>query len=65
MCSSTTDCDRLRLSFTYSYKYHGTRMTVSFMFCAFVLWLASGFAWWCSNDAARQDKDALTATMVG
>ena len=31
MCSGTTDCNGL--SSTYSYVHHGTRMTVSFMFC--------------------------------
>ena len=34
MCSGTTDCNGL--SSTYSYVHHGTRMTVSFMFCALV-----------------------------
>ncbi len=34
MCSGTTDCNGL--SFTYSYVHPGTRMTVSFMFCALV-----------------------------
>ena len=34
MCSGTTDCNRL--SSTYSYVHHGTRMTASFMFCALV-----------------------------
>jgi hypothetical protein len=31
MCSRTTDCNGL--SSTYSYVHHGTRTTVSFMFC--------------------------------
>jgi hypothetical protein len=31
MCSGTTDFDRL--SATYSYVDHGTRMTLSSMFC--------------------------------
>jgi hypothetical protein len=34
MCSGTTDCNGL--SSTYSYVHNGTRMTVSFMFCALV-----------------------------
>ena len=62
MCSGTTDFDRL--SATYSYVDHGTRMTLSSMFCLYAssqLWGSHGGAV-LDNHYVHSGYSSLTLT---